>query len=169
VGPVFNLPKGLRIVPIWQLLVLIAGGVVLGWVAVLALLSALARRPANLGATGGRLGPCPNTPNCVCTHASDEAHRIEPLRFEGSAEAAMKRLRGVLAAWPRTRVVTAADGYLHAECRSRLFRFVDDVEFLLDPVAHVIHFRSASRAGRSDLGVNRRRMEGLRRAFAAAR
>jgi uncharacterized protein (DUF1499 family) len=151
-------------VPTWQVLVLIA---MLGWIAVLALLSALARRPANLGAKGGRLAPCPNTPNCVCTH--DAAHRIEPLRFVGSAEEAMKRLRGVLAAWPRTRVVTAADGYLHAECRSRLFRFVDDVEFLLDPQAHVIHFRSASRAGRSDLGVNRRRMEGLRRAFAAAR
>ncbi len=152
--------------PTWQELLLIAGAA-LGWVAVLALLSALARRPTNLGAKGGRLAPCPNTPNCVCTH--DAAHRIEPLHFEGSAEKAMGRLRGVLAGWPRTRVVAAADGYLHAECRSRLFRFVDDVEFLLDPVAHVIHFRSASRAGRSDLGVNRRRMEGLRRAFAAAR
>jgi uncharacterized protein (DUF1499 family) len=169
VGQVFNLPRGFEIVPIWQLLVLIAGGIAVGWVAVLALLSALARRPAHLGAESGRLAPCPHRPNCVCSQADDAAHRIEPLRFEGSANEAMKSLRVVLAAWPRTRVVTAADGYLHAECRSRLFRFVDDVEFLVDSEARVIHFRSASRVGRSDLGVNRRRMEGLRRAFAAAR
>jgi uncharacterized protein (DUF1499 family) len=161
--------RGFRIVPTWQVLVLVAGCVVLGVVATLALLSALAGRPANLGAEGGRLAPCPDKPNCVCTQDADEAHRIEPLRYEGTAEESMNRLRAMLEAWPRTRVVTAADGYLHAECRSRLFRFIDDVEFLLDREGQVIHFRSASRAGHSDLGVNRRRMEDLRRAFAAAR
>jgi uncharacterized protein (DUF1499 family) len=45
------------------------------------------------------------------------------------------------------------------EFRSALFRFVDDVEFVLDDSARVIHFRSASRAGYYDFGVNRRRMQ----------
>jgi uncharacterized protein (DUF1499 family) len=147
-------------------MVLIAGCVVGGGALTLALLSLLARKPGIVGVPEGRLALCPNTPNCVCSQAGDDMHRIEPLHFEGSAEEAMQRLRTVLAAWPRTRVVTATDGYVHAECRSRLFRFVDDVEFLLDREAGVIHFRSASRAGRADLGVNRRRMEGFRRAFA---
>jgi uncharacterized protein (DUF1499 family) len=153
----------------WQVLVLVLGCVAGGGAAVLALLSALARRPANLGARGGLLTTCPNTPNCVCSQAEDEAHRIEPLRFDGRAEEAVGRLRDVLAACPRTRVVTATDDYLRAECRSRVFRFVDDVEFLLDREARVIHCRSASRIGRADFGVNRRRLEGVRRAFAAPR
>jgi uncharacterized protein (DUF1499 family) len=156
-------------VPTWQVLLLVAGCVVLAGAVTLALLSLLARPPANLGAPGGRLTPCPDSPNCVCTQADDDRHRIEPLHFEGGPDMAMGRLRAVLEAWPRTRVVTAADDYVHAECRSRVFRFVDDVEFLLDREGRVIHFRSASRVGHSDLGVNRRRMEEIRKAFAAAR
>jgi uncharacterized protein (DUF1499 family) len=149
-------------------LVLGAGSaVVLGSAATLALLSALSRRPANLGARGGRLAPCPATLNCASSQAADRWHRVEPLRYEGSAGEALARLRGVLGRWPRTRVRAATETYVHAECRSRVFRFVDDVEFLLDAGAGVLHVRSASRVGVWDLGVNRRRVAGLRRAFAA--
>ena len=84
---------------------------------------------------------------------------------DGSAADAMARLKRVLAAMPRVRVVTETETYLHAESTSLVFRFVDDVEFLIDPEARVVHFRSASRAGRADLGVNRARMEAVRRAF----
>jgi uncharacterized protein (DUF1499 family) len=136
-------------------------------VATLALLSLLTRRPDNLGAFEGRLAPCPGVPNCVCSFDT-KARGIVPLSYEGSPEEALARLQAVLGAWPRTRVVTVADGYVHAECRSLLFRFVDDVEFLLDRAARAIHVRSASRAGGWDLGVNRRRVEGIRRAFAAS-
>ena len=133
----------------------------------LALFSLLARRPTNLGVRDGRLAPCPDTPNCVCTQATDEAHRAEPLSYDGTAEEAMARLKAALATLPRTQIVTETPDYLHAECTSLVFRFVDDVEFLIDRERKVIHFRSASRVGRSDLGVNRRRMEALRQAFAA--
>jgi uncharacterized protein (DUF1499 family) len=77
----------------------------------------------------------------------------------------MKRLKGAIATIPRMTIVTEAGDYLHAEATSRLFRFVDDVEFYVDRAAKVIHFRSASRVGRSDLGVNRARMEQIRAAF----
>jgi uncharacterized protein (DUF1499 family) len=149
----------------WKTVALVAALAAALGVLVLALLSVLSRRPANLGDADGRLAPCPDTPNCVSTRAADEAHRIDPLAYDGSAEDAMARLRAVLGDLPRTRVVTATDTYMHAECRSLVFRFVDDVEFLLDGREKVIHFRSASRAGRSDLGVNRRRMEAIRQAF----
>ena len=66
----------------------------------------------------------------------------------------------------RARVVEVTDRYLHAEFTTPVFRFVDDVEFLL--AADAIHVRSASRLGWSDFGVNRRRVERLRRAFAAS-
>jgi uncharacterized protein (DUF1499 family) len=80
---------------------------------------------------------------------------------------AWQRLREVIAARPRARIISETDTWLHAEFTSLVFRFVDDVEFLLDRDAGVIHCRSASRSGRSDFGVNRRRIEELRAAFAA--
>lgn len=58
--------------------------------------------------------------------------------------------------------------YLHAEARTRLLRFVDDVEFHLRPADGEIAMRSASRLGYSDLGANRRRLERLRAALAEA-
>jgi uncharacterized protein (DUF1499 family) len=68
---------------------------------------------------------------------------------------------------PRTRIVTDAEGYLHAECRSALLGFVDDLELHLRPADAQIAVRSASRLGYSDMGVNRRRVEALRAALAA--
>jgi uncharacterized protein (DUF1499 family) len=56
-------------------------------------------------------------------------------------------------------------GYLHAVCRSRLFGWADDLELRIDTEAGVVHVRSASRVGYSDLGVNRRRVERLRAAL----
>jgi uncharacterized protein (DUF1499 family) len=152
----------------WKIILTVAVLSVLGWVLTMAALSLAARRPDNLGVRGGRLPACPASPNCVCSQDADPGHAVEPLRFTGGPGAAWRRLREVLAGQPRTRVVDEGDGYLHAECTSLVFRFVDDLEFLLDPAAGVIHVRSASRVGRSDLGVNRARVEAVRRAFAAA-
>ena len=81
---------------------------------------------------------------------------------------AIPALRGVVESLPRTRVVSVTDSYLHAEFRSRIFGFVDDVEFLVDAGAGAVHVRSASRTGYSDLGVNRKRVEEIRAAFANA-
>jgi uncharacterized protein (DUF1499 family) len=91
------------------------------------------------------------------------------LRFEGDPQAAWSRLRLVLQKLPRMRIVAERSDYLHAEVRTRLFRFVDDLEFLLAPEHGCIHVRSASRLGYSDLGANRRRVEQLRRHFSMPR
>lgn len=84
---------------------------------------------------------------------------------ELSADEAMTRLKRILSGLPRVRIITADERYLHAEFTSLLFRFVDDVEFLIDEDRREVHFRSASRVGYSDLGANRARMEQLRRLF----
>ncbi|MBC7820589.1 MAG: DUF1499 domain-containing protein [Planctomycetaceae bacterium] len=132
----------------------------------LAVLSATARRPTMLGVRDGRLAPCPDSPNCVSTQADREDQRMEPMRIVGDPADAFSRLRTVVSAMPRTQIVTADDNYLHAEFTSALFRFVDDVEFFVDREQRVIHFRSASRVGKSDLGVNRQRMQGIVQAYA---
>ena len=119
-------------------------------------------RPAVLGVRDGRFAPCPSSPNCVSCLASDDAHRIAPLPFSGSAAAAVDRLKAIVTSLPRASVVTATETYLHAEFRSAVFRFVDDAEFYADESAGVIQVRSAARAGTSDLGVNRKRIETIR-------
>lgn len=113
------------------------------------------------------LRPCPTTPNCVSSDAPDQGHSLSALPYDGTAEEAMAHARAALLAEPRTRIVEERPGYLRAEARSRLFRFVDDVEVVVDQEAHVVRFRSASRVGRSDLGVNRRRMERFSARFRA--
>lgn len=127
------------------------------------------RPPTNLGAKEGRLAPCPSSPNCVASQAdpADATHYIAPIAFQGDALAAWRALREAVAASARTKIVTERDGYLRAEFTSKVMGFVDDVEFLLDPGARVIHVRSASRLGYRDFGVNRARIEALRAAVAA--
>jgi len=110
-----------------------------------------------------RLPPCPESPNCVSSQAGDSAHYIAPLAAAPDPELAWRRLKAALGALPRLRVVEEDPDYLHAEATSRVFRFVDDVEFLLDRDGGLIHVRSASRTGYSDFGVNRRRVERIRR------
>jgi uncharacterized protein (DUF1499 family) len=123
----------------------------------------MAKNSANLGVVGGKLRPCPDAPNCVCSTDRAAPHHIEPLAFTGDPDAAMSRLKAVLADQTRTHLVAEEADYLHAECTSLVFRFVDDLEFHLDHPGKKIHVRSASRAGKYDFGVNRRRVEAIRR------
>jgi uncharacterized protein (DUF1499 family) len=127
-------------------------------------------RPANLGVTDGLLAPCRRTPNCVSSQApnSDAEHYIAPLRFRGNGAEALLALRKVVDEMQRTHVVQHDGGYLYAEFRTKLMGFVDDVEFVVAEKERAIHVRSASRLGRRDFGVNRARVEALRRRFEAA-
>ena len=101
----------------------------------------------------------------MSSQAADEAHKVLPLEYAGEARAAREALVAVLGSLARVTVVTKTENYIHAEARSALFRFVDDVEFLFDDATNTIHVRSASRLGYSDLGVNRKRVETIRAAF----
>jgi uncharacterized protein (DUF1499 family) len=92
---------------------------------------------------------------------------VEPFTYQGTQVEARAALIAVLHAIPRAKIVTADENFLHVEFRSAVFRFVDDVEFLFDDEHKVIHIRSASRVGYYDFGVNRRRVEELRKRFMA--
>jgi len=111
------------------------------------------------------LAPCPDKPNCISSQAADRDHYVEPFSFHDAPAQAMQRLRGAVLDQPRTTLVSATADYLHAEARSLIFRFVDDLEFVLAPEEHAIHVRSAARSGYSDFGVNRRRVERIRQRF----
>ena len=108
------------------------------------------------------LGSCPTSPNCVSTQAQDEGHSIAPFPYRKSRAEAKEALKEVIRSLPRTKLVEEDESYLHYEFTSLLLRFVDDVEFVFDDEVKTIHFRSASRTGYGDLGVNRKRMEQVR-------
>ncbi|MGE0468644.1 MAG: DUF1499 domain-containing protein [Nitrospira sp.] len=108
------------------------------------------------------LSPCPSSPNCVSTQATDEGHAIYPFPYKKPRAEAKEALKAAIARLPRTKLIEEDESYLHYEFTSLLLRFVDDVEFLFDDDTKTVHFRSASRLGYSDLGANRRRMEEVR-------
>lgn len=122
------------------------------------LLPGCAAAPEGVGAPP--LRPCPDSPNCVSSLDQDDAYAA-PFLLASPHDWAT--VADIVSGLPRTTVVTLSDTYLHAECRSRIFRFVDDLELSLDPAQGSVAVRSASRLGYSDLGVNRRRVEELRR------
>jgi uncharacterized protein (DUF1499 family) len=123
------------------------------------------KRPTHVGLHGSVLAPCPSSPNCVSSDAGDAAHRVAPFELAAPAPEAWRAARLAVSALPRTRIVTETPDYLHAECASALLGFVDDLELHLRPAEGRIAVRSASRVGYGDLGVNRRRVEGLRSAL----
>lgn len=108
------------------------------------------------------LRPCPDSPNCA---ASVGPGALDPIPFDGPVAVARERLATLVREMPRTAIVEQTDDYLRAEIRSAVLGFVDDLELSFDAVGGVVHFRSKSRTGYWDLGVNRRRVETLRRAF----
>ena len=110
--------------------------------------------------TPAKLADCGSRPNCVSSTATNPKRRVGPWRLVAEPEVAWPIVREVVAATERTIIIEANERYLHAEARSRIFRFVDDLELLLD--GSEISVRSASRVGYSDRGVNRRRVEALR-------
>ena len=161
-----NIPWWLKLLG-WTVILAPALGVLAGQAG---LLGGVA--PQDLGARDGRLKPPSHTPNSVSSqahlhagHPSALKAQIEPFKFEGDGQLAMKRLAGVLMQRQGTTLTVQEARYLRAECRSRWMGFIDDLEFLLDEPAKTIHVRSASRLGRKDFGVNRQRVEAIRARF----
>ncbi len=107
-----------------------------------------------------KLLPCPNSPNCVCSDSKDKRHSIEPYQLNVKAEQAWAALKEVITSLPRTKIICVTKNYLHVEARSRIFHFIDDLEFHLRQ--GTIAIRSAARLGYYDFGVNRKRLEKIR-------
>lgn len=122
------------------------------------------KRPGYLGVKDGKLASCRERLNCVSSQAdpADAQRYIAPIAFKGGALAAMAAARKAIESMERSTVIRHEGNYLYAEFRSKLLRFVDDLELTYDEKAGVLHVRSASRLGRRDFGVNRARVEALR-------
>jgi len=126
------------------------------------LFSCSGTRPATLGINAGKFAPCPSTPNCVSSDGADSAHAIPAFQLVVPPAEAWRVLRATLESLPRVQIVSVTDDYIHAECSSAFFGFVDDLELHLRASQNIIAVRSASRLGHSDFGVNRKRVEKMR-------
>ncbi len=120
---------------------------------------------SSLGIVSGSLTPCPASSNCVVSQNADAKHAIAPITYHVTRDQARETLLKVLTVVPRTQVIEQTDNYIHAISKSRVFKFVDDVEFYFPSNKSVIHMRSSSRVGDSDFGVNRTRLEQIRLAL----
>lgn len=129
--------------------------------------SDMSSSPDTLGVRNGRLTECPSSPNCVHSADPDPARRVDALPATGPVEEVILRLVALVKTQPRTQIIQQRGAYLRAAFSSRVFGFVDDVEFLYLPEEGAVHLRSASRVGWWDLGANRRRAEQLRKDWLA--
>ena len=119
-------------------------------------------RNMQLGVHDARLMPCPSSPNCFSSDDADPDHQTHPFLLAIPAADAWNVARSLVSELPRATIVTETEDYLHAECRSAVFGFVDDLELHLRPAEKMIAVRSAAQVGYSDFGVNRKRIEELR-------
>lgn len=129
-------------------------------------------RPTDIGVKQHQLkAPGATSENVVSSQAAMHPHTayhlIAPLKLHGEAAAEFARLQKIVSAMPRAQIITSAPDYFHAEFETKMLKFVDDVEFMLDADKGEIQMRSASRIGRKDFGVNRARLEQVRAAFEA--
>jgi len=129
--------------------------------------------PIDLGLKNGQLKPPAHNPNSVSSQAALHASHpfrayadIAPLAYTGDGAAAFARAVAIVKSIPGTTMVEENSGYAYAQCQTRWLKFTDDLELALDESDRVIHVRSASRIGRGDLGVNRKRVEAIRAAMA---
>ena len=147
-------------------LLIIVAGIVLLVLVYLMYQGRVSRSGGAPGLIGESLIPCPDRPNCVCSeNRVGGEHYIEQFKVrDGDMTQAMKRVARIIREIGGD-VDTDSENYISATFASSIFGFVDDVEIRADARAKVIHVRSASRVGRSDLGANRKRMELIRQRF----
>jgi uncharacterized protein (DUF1499 family) len=115
-----------------------------------------------------QLKPCPESPNCVSTQTQQKSKQMDPIPFVLDPKEVLKIIKSVAENLPNTHLEKESLSYLHYTFKSRIFRFTDDVEFLIDAGQKLIHFRSASRTGYSDMGVNKKRMTEIKKTIEQA-
>ena len=123
-----------------------------------------------LGLNNDQFVACPQSPNCVSSQITDKKHFIQPIYFTGTRQETQSQLLQILQTLQRTNIIDIQDNYIRVEFASKIFRFIDDVEFYFPATKTdktIIYFRSASRLGYSDLGANKKRIEQIRQTFNA--
>lgn len=109
---------------------------------------------------------CPASPNCVSSSVDENtSHYIQPFSYNDAPDKAMARLKTALLKEKRVTIIESDAKTIQAQARSLIFHFIDNIKFYLTRDPGVIHVYSSSRSGYYDFGVNRRRVERIRKNF----
>lgn len=113
--------------------------------------------PSDLGAENGTLSSVPRSPNAVSSQSDDPEKKVNPFPYKNSTVETKQAVLNVLEKYGKIKIITNNKNYIHAVSKSGVMRYKDDLEFYFDEKLQVVHFRSASRIGYSDMGLNRKR------------
>lgn len=118
--------------------------------------------PQGLGVTDGQLAPMPTSPNAVSSQSTDEAYYVEPFAMKADVQQTKEAFLKASDAYGKYELYKEEANYLHLVFITSTMGYRDDVEIHIDEERGLVHFRSASRVGYSDMGLNRARYEAIR-------
>lgn len=117
--------------------------------------------PKNLGVKDGKLFEVPDTPNGVSTQTTVIEKQVSPLAYKESLEASKEKIKKAIDDYGGGEIIKEEANYLYVVFTTGTMQYKDDAEFYFDDASQLIHFRSASRVGKSDMGLNKKRYETL--------
>jgi uncharacterized protein (DUF1499 family) len=120
------------------------------------------RIPGGLGVHEGKLSPVPTSPNAVSSQSEDPDKKVEPIPFQGGLKESIEWIKEGLRAYGSIEILEEEENYIHAVHTTGKMKYKDDIEFYFDDESALIQFRSASRIGYSDMGLNRQRYDRFR-------
>ena len=125
------------------------------------------KTPTNLGVINGLLACIPKTPNAVSSQTTEKDKKVEPFPFKHGLQESKYSIKEVLDIYDGIEIFEEDKNYIYAVSTTSKMRFHDDIEFFFDERTKVVHFRSASRVGYFDMGLNRKRYNLLRKEYKA--
>lgn len=115
--------------------------------------------PKAIGITAGQFTPLANTPNGVSSQVTDPSKQVQALPFKDNLETTKKHIKAACESYGQVKIITETDTYMHMVFTTGLMKYHDDVELYFDQTNKVIHYKSQSRIGYSDMGLNRKRYD----------
>lgn len=116
--------------------------------------------PLGLGVNNGKLFGVPKSPNAVSSFSEDLEKYVEPFKFKSDLISTKASIKKALEGYGNIEIKSESDKYIYAVSKTKI-GFRDDLEFLFDEQKKVVYFRSASRVGYYDMGLNKKRYEKL--------
>lgn len=112
-----------------------------------------------LGLENGKLRELPSKPNAVSTQTNQVDKQIQPLALKETLKQSKDAIKEALKSYGGIEIKEETENYIYAIATTDKMKYRDDIEIYFDEANKVIQYRSASRVGYSDMGLNKLRYE----------
>lgn len=107
---------------------------------------------------------CTSTKNCYSSQSPKSKNYVSPLTYKGERRDVFVKVKDLLNDQDKATFVSETDHQLHYTFfAGKNNKYTDDVNLAFEKGNNVIHIRSASRVGIFDFGVNKKRIEMIRK------